>query len=131
MTCPYPLCGPQSPHEVSAPNRTVRTPRARPDGTTEDELFYELQLIETPAGGMTAMGATLLSRLPMAVAPSESLASPSAGRRPTRRQTASPFCPVRLLREWLDAAGIIEGALFQQVAKGGERVGDRLGGRAY
>jgi hypothetical protein len=38
---------------------------------------------------------------------------------------------VRLLREWLNAAGIIEGAPFRQVPKGGERVGDRLGGRAY
>jgi hypothetical protein len=38
---------------------------------------------------------------------------------------------VRLLREWLDAAGIIEGALFRQLPKGGKRVGDRLGGSAY
>jgi hypothetical protein len=38
---------------------------------------------------------------------------------------------VRLLREWLDAAGIIEGALFRQVPKGGKRIGDKLGGRAY
>jgi site-specific recombinase XerC len=44
---------------------------------------------------------------------------------------AGPFCPVRLLREWLDAAGIIEGALFRQVPKGGKRIGGRLGGRAY
>jgi site-specific recombinase XerC len=44
---------------------------------------------------------------------------------------AGPFCPVRLLREWLDAAGIVDGALFRQVPKGGKRVGDRLGGRAY
>jgi site-specific recombinase XerC len=44
---------------------------------------------------------------------------------------ASPFCPVRLLREWLDAAGIIEGALFRHVPKGGKRIGGRLGGRAY
>jgi site-specific recombinase XerC len=42
-----------------------------------------------------------------------------------------PFCPVRLLREWLDAAGIIEGALFRQLPKGGKRIGGRLGGRAY
>jgi hypothetical protein len=33
---------------------------------------------------------------------------------------AGPFCPVRLSREWLDAAGIIEGALFRQVPKGGK-----------
>jgi integrase len=44
---------------------------------------------------------------------------------------AGPFCPVRLLREWLDAAGIIGGALFRQVPKGGKRIGGRLGGRAY
>jgi site-specific recombinase XerC len=44
---------------------------------------------------------------------------------------AGPFCPVRLLREWLDAAGITEGALFRQVPKGGKCIGDRLGGRAY
>jgi integrase len=44
---------------------------------------------------------------------------------------AGPFCPVRFLREWLDAAGIIEGALFQQVPKGGKGIGGRLGGRAY
>jgi site-specific recombinase XerC len=39
---------------------------------------------------------------------------------------AGPFCPVRLLREWLDAAGITEGALFRQVPKGGKRVGTGL-----
>jgi hypothetical protein len=39
---------------------------------------------------------------------------------PARRRS---FCPVRLLREWLDAAGIIEGALFRQVPK--ERVNSR------
>jgi hypothetical protein len=44
---------------------------------------------------------------------------------------AGPFCPVRLLREWLDAAGITGGALFRQVPKGGKRIGGRLGGRAY
>jgi site-specific recombinase XerC len=44
---------------------------------------------------------------------------------------SGPFCPVRLLREWLDAAGITEGALFRQVPKGGKRVGERLGGRGY
>ena len=33
-----------------------RTPRAWPDGTTEDELSYELQLIETPVASMTALG---------------------------------------------------------------------------
>jgi hypothetical protein len=38
---------------------------------------------------------------------------------------------VRLLREWLDAAGITEGALFRQVPKGSKRVGDRISGRAY
>jgi integrase len=44
---------------------------------------------------------------------------------------AGPFCPVRLLREWLDAAGIFEGALFRRVPKGGKCIGARLGGRAY
>ena len=44
---------------------------------------------------------------------------------------ASAFCPVKLLREWLDGAGITEGALFRQVPKGGKRVGARLSGRAY
>ncbi len=38
---------------------------------------------------------------------------------------------MRLLHDWLDAAGITEGALFRQVPKGGKCVGDRLGGRAY
>jgi hypothetical protein len=41
-----------------------------------------------------------------------------------------PFCPVRLLREWLDASGVTNGALFRQVPKGGKRIGGRLGGRA-
>jgi hypothetical protein len=36
-----------------------------------------------------------------------------------------------LLREWLDAAGITEGAPFRQVPKGGKRSGGGLGGRAY
>jgi integrase len=40
-----------------------------------------------------------------------------------------PFCPVRLLREWLDWAGITEGALFRQVPKGARRIGDRIAGR--
>jgi hypothetical protein len=42
-----------------------------------------------------------------------------AGRRPTRVLSGA------------DAAGIIKGALFRQVPKGGERVGDRLGGQAW
>jgi site-specific recombinase XerD len=44
---------------------------------------------------------------------------------------AGPFCPVRLLREWLDAAGVAEGALFRQTPKGGKRVGDRITGQTY
>jgi hypothetical protein len=44
---------------------------------------------------------------------------------------AGPFCPVRLLQEWLDGAGITEGALFRQVPKGDKRVDTRLGGRVY
>jgi site-specific recombinase XerC len=42
-----------------------------------------------------------------------------------------PFCPVRLLKEWLDAAGISEGALFRACPKGGRRVGDRIAGRTF
>jgi integrase len=44
---------------------------------------------------------------------------------------AGPFCPVRLVREWLDAAGIVGGALFRKVPKGSKCIGGRLGGRAY
>jgi hypothetical protein len=44
---------------------------------------------------------------------------------------AGPFCPVRLLREWLDAAGIVEGALFRQTPKGDKRIGGRISGQAY
>jgi hypothetical protein len=67
-------------------------------------------------------------------------ASPSGAAKPTNRPGAKPslscaapgpFCPGRLLRDWLDGAGLTEGALFRQVAKGGKRVGARLGGRAY
>lgn len=43
---------------------------------------------------------------------------------------AGPFCPVRLLRKWLDVAGITEGALFRQ-PKGGKRVGGRITGKTY
>jgi hypothetical protein len=35
------------------------------------------------------------------------------------------------LREWLDVAGIIEGALFRQTPKGGKRIGERITGQAY
>jgi site-specific recombinase XerC len=44
---------------------------------------------------------------------------------------SGPFCPVKLLREWLEVAGITEGALFRQVPKGGKRIGERLSGRGY
>lgn len=37
---------------------------------------------------------------------------------------------MRLLREWLDVAGITEGGL-RQTPKGGERIGERITGQAY
>jgi integrase len=43
---------------------------------------------------------------------------------------AGPFCPVRLLREWLDVAGITEGVL-RRTPKGGRRIGERITGQAY
>jgi hypothetical protein len=49
-------------------------------------------------------------------------------RDPTRRR---PFYPVKLLREWLDVAGISSGALFRQTPKGGKRVGQRITEQAY
>jgi hypothetical protein len=41
------------------------------------------------------------------------------------------LCPVRLLQEWLDAAGTTDGAPFREVPKGGKRVGGRLSGCGY
>jgi hypothetical protein len=38
-------------------------------------------------------------------------------------------CPVRTLRAWLDAAGITEGAIFQQIDRHG-RMADRMSERA-
>ncbi len=39
-------------------------------------------------------------------------------------------CPIRAVKAWLAAAGIIEGPLFRPVAKGGRLAAQRLTGRA-
>jgi integrase len=39
-------------------------------------------------------------------------------------------CPVRALRAWLDAAGILEGPVFRRVTKGGKVLPKRLGDRS-
>jgi integrase len=40
------------------------------------------------------------------------------------------YCPMRALKEWLDAAGITEGPIFLQVRKGGHVTARRLSGEA-
>jgi hypothetical protein len=40
------------------------------------------------------------------------------------------WCPMKALRDWLDAAGITEGAVFRQMRKGGQLLPGRLSAAA-